>query len=198
MELTTLLNSEIYTFAVIPLLIFLARIVDVSFGTIRVIFIARGYKFLAPLLGFFEVLIWLGAMRQIMINLSNVWCYIAYAIGFAAGTFVGIYIEEKLSIGNVIIRTITRRDSSKLLKKLKEAGYVATSSGAKSPDGKVKIIYTVISRHDAHRVIDIIKRLNPNSFYSIEDVRSVSDDNAIPHLYKKKKINIFGFYRKGK
>jgi uncharacterized protein YebE (UPF0316 family) len=197
MDITAFINSDAYTLAVLPALIFLARIFDVSFGTIRVIFISKGYKFLAPVLGFFEVLIWLGAIRQIMVNLSNVSCYIAYALGFAAGTFVGIYIEEKISIGNVMIRIITKNDSLELLKALKSEGYVATSSGAKSPSGKVKILYAVVRRHNIPKTIDIIRQFNPHAFYSIEDVRYISEE-AVIKPYKRRYRNIFGFYRKGK
>jgi uncharacterized protein YebE (UPF0316 family) len=198
MDIIAIFNSDIYTFAVIPLLIFLARIVDVSFGTMRVIFISKGFRYLAPFLGFFEVLVWLGAMRQIMVNLSSVACYIAYAAGFAAGTYAGIVIEQKLSIGNVIIRIITNNDSSRLLKKLQEEGHIVTSSGAKSPDGKVKILYAVLRRQDISKAIKTVKEFNPNAFYSIEDVRFVSENNH--HVVHKpdRSSSMFGFYRKGK
>jgi uncharacterized protein YebE (UPF0316 family) len=85
-------NFGLYTWIVLPLLIFLARVVDVSMGTIRVIFVSRGLKYLAPVVGFFEVLIWLLAIGQIMKNLSSPLCYVAYAGGFAAGNYIGIVI----------------------------------------------------------------------------------------------------------
>jgi uncharacterized protein YebE (UPF0316 family) len=90
-------NSGVYTWIVLPVLIFVARITDVSLGTVRVIFVSRGLKYLAPLVGFFEVLIWLLAIGQIMKNLSNPVCYIAYAAGFGMGNYVGIRIAEKLA-----------------------------------------------------------------------------------------------------
>ncbi|GAE87820.1 hypothetical protein JCM21531_1220 [Acetivibrio straminisolvens JCM 21531] len=81
------------------MLIFFSRIIDVTIGTIRIIFVSRGKKYLAPVLGFFEVLVWIVAISQVMQNLNNFACYFAYAAGFATGTFVGIIIEEKLAIG---------------------------------------------------------------------------------------------------
>ena len=92
-------HSEAFTFVLLPVLIFLARVLDVSFGTIRIIFISRGQKLLAPLIGFFEILIWLVAIGKVMQNLGNVYCHIAYAGGFAAGNFTGMWIEEKLAMG---------------------------------------------------------------------------------------------------
>ncbi|MBI2112485.1 hypothetical protein HYT52_03045 [Candidatus Woesearchaeota archaeon] len=86
-----------FTHIILPVLIFFARIADVSIGTVRVIFIAKGFKYLAPVLGFFEVLIWLTAIQQVFNNLTNAFTYIGYAAGFATGTYVGIILEEKLS-----------------------------------------------------------------------------------------------------
>jgi uncharacterized protein YebE (UPF0316 family) len=84
MALTAFMNSGLWTYAILPLLIFIARILDAMLGTIRIIFVSRGKKRLAPLFEFFEVLIWLLAIGQIMKNLTNVICYQAYAGGFAA------------------------------------------------------------------------------------------------------------------
>ena len=91
------------------MLIFAARIADVSIGTVRLIFISRGLKYLAPIVGFFEVFIWLMAIGQIMQNISNPVCFVAYAGGFAMGNFVGMCIAEKLSLGVVMVRVVTMR-----------------------------------------------------------------------------------------
>jgi len=80
MNLEMIANSEIFKWVILPLLIFLARVLDVSLGTIRIVFISRGLKHFAPLIGFFEVIIWLLAIRVIMQNLNNVVCYIAYEL----------------------------------------------------------------------------------------------------------------------
>ena len=101
------ISPELLNYAILPLLIFLARIGDVSIATIRIIFVMSGKKVIAPILGFFESLIWLLANGQIFNNIDNVWSYIAYASGYATGTFVGMYIEEKLAIGRVVVRIIT-------------------------------------------------------------------------------------------
>jgi len=101
MEIGSLTISEIYALIGLPLLIFFARVCDVSLGTIRIIFISKGIKYLAPIVGFFEILIWLLAISQIMQNLTNPYYYIFYAGGFATGNLVGIILDEKLSIGTV-------------------------------------------------------------------------------------------------
>jgi uncharacterized protein YebE (UPF0316 family) len=99
----------LYAWVVLPILIFLARICDVSLGTVRLIFVSRGYKHLAPLVGFFEVLIWIIAISQILGHLSTPTCYLGYAAGYAAGNHVGIVLAETLFLGVVLMRVITQK-----------------------------------------------------------------------------------------
>ena len=193
-------NSEIYALFILPLFIFLARIADVSIGTLRIMFISKGFKYLAPIVGFFEILIWLLAIGQIFQNLTNPIYYIAYAGGFAVGTFVGIVIEGKLSIGTELIRIITQKEAPKLVYALKKEGYIVTSDDVDGRDGTVKIVYVVIDRHDLDDVIKAIKKYNPHAFYSIEDVKFVSEKIYArkESWYKKHRPTFFGAYRKGK
>lgn len=200
MDLTALFNSDMYLWIILPLLIFLARVLDVSMGTIRFIYISRGLRSLAPIIGFFEVLIWLLAIGQIMQNLDNIFCYIAYGGGFATGTFVGMYIEEKLSIGNVGVRVITRKDAPELIEYFETINLGVTTVDAQGTRGDVKIIYTIIPRHDLKKVIGIIKKFNPKAFYTIEDIKFVSETGtpSSAPFYKRKSPRLFRFYRKGK
>jgi uncharacterized protein YebE (UPF0316 family) len=190
----------IYSWILLPLLIFFARVCDVSLGTIRIIFISKGIKYLAPLIGFIEIFIWLLAIGQIMQNLTNVYYYLFYAGGFAMGNFVGILLDEKLSIGTVSIRVITKKDAKELIEALKNSKINSTILDAEGPNGKVKVIFIVVNRQNINRVIKIVKKYNPKSFYSIHDIRYVSEE--LP--YYSKSFLIKGLYplinssRKGK
>ncbi len=168
------MNSGLWTYAILPLLIFIARILDVTIGTIRIVFVSRGKKRLAPLFGFFEVLIWLLAIGQIMKNLTNVICYLAYAGGFAAGNFIGLYLEEKLAMGMLVLRLITNRDASALIEVLRERGYGVTDVDAQGISGKVNIVFMIIKRSELRKVVAAIQEHHPQAFYSLEDVRHVS------------------------
>ena len=114
------------TWVIIPLFIFVARIFDVSIGTLRIILVNRVYKILAPTLGFVEVFIWVVAISKIMENLDNWVNYIFYAAGFATGNFVGMYLEEKLAIGKVGVRIITKKGADKLIKNIGDEGFGIT------------------------------------------------------------------------
>jgi len=197
---TSFFDSTFFSYVMLPLLIFLARICDVSIGTIRIIFVSKGNKNIAPILGFFEVLIWITAISKIMQNLDNYINYIAYAAGFATGNFVGMIIEEKLAMGIQMIRVITHLNGPDLVKSLNSSGYGATSVEAFGAKEKVHLIYTIVQRNELSRVLEIIDHFNPKSFYTIEDVRVVNEGIFMP----RKQNNILPFsnilrqWRKGK
>jgi uncharacterized protein YebE (UPF0316 family) len=191
-----LLNSTFFTWILLPVLIFIARVSDVSLGTVRVIFVARGLKYIAPVVGFFEIIIWLLAIGQIMQNLTNPICYIAYAGGFATGNYIGIWIAEKLSLGVVLIRVITSKDASELLEYLKSAGYGITSVDAQGSAGKVQVVFTIVRRREVASVVNLIKQFNPKAFYTIEEVGFVEE--GIFPVRKTWLGNLFRFWRKGK
>ena len=176
MDLSGFFDSFWFEWVLIPLLICLARIVDVTIGTLRIIFVSKGMRVLAPVLGFFEVIIWLVAIGQIFQNLSNWVNYIAYGAGFAMGNFVGIYIEGKISLGYTLVRIITRRSATQLKEYLRESRYRFTMVDGVSDWGKVSIIYMPLRRRDVPEVIGMVKRYNPKAFYTVEEVKSVSGD----------------------
>lgn len=165
------INSETFSLIIIPILIFIAKIADVTFGTVRIILVSRGRKFIASIFGFFEIIIWLFAIIQIMQHLTNIVYYLAYAFGFAAGTFVGILVEEKMAIGTVVIRIITKKDASELVEHFRTIGYGVTSFDGQGATGPVKLIYMTIERKDIEDIVEIIKEFNPKAFFSIEEVR---------------------------
>ncbi len=201
MNAESVIGSNAFTWIILPLLIFLARVLDVSLGTIRIVFVSRGLKFLAPVVGFVEVIIWLLAIRVIMQNLNNWVCYIAYGAGFAMGTFIGLQIEKRIAIGNSIIRIITQKDATELIGRLRSKGYGVTSMEAQGVKGKVNVIYMIIKRQDFEKVTEIIKTFNPKAFYTVEDACLVSAGtfpmrkSRLPHIPI---IGTFMFWRKGK
>ena len=194
MDNLLLVNSGFYTWFVLPALIFCARIIDVSMGTIRVIFVSRGLKYLAPVVGFFEILIWLLAIGQIMKNLSNPACYIAYAGGFAMGNFVGIHIAEKLSLGLVMIRVVTKNDAASLVDFLKAENYGVTSIDGHGTSGQVKVVFTIVPRREVRSVVELIKKFNPNAFYSIEEVGLV-ESGIFPARKSRRDFGLFNLFR---
>lgn len=176
--MSILADINLFDYLVLPLLIFLARICDVTIGTLRIVMISKGQKNLAPVLGFFEVLIWLIAIGRIMQNLDNWVCYIFYAGGFATGNYIGMLLEERLAVGISQIQVITGEDASGLITALKEAGYGITTYLAEggSSGRKVNIIYSVVKRSELEKVAAIVRSCQPEAFYVYADVRYVSKE----------------------
>ena len=172
--LSTFYDSIIFNYLLLPFLIFLARICDVSIGTIRIVMIAKGQKMWAPVLGFFEILIWLLAISRIFQNLDNWTCYLGYALGYATGNYIGLKLEEKLAMGIVKIQIITRKTADELIEKMRAKGYGLTYHDARGGSEDVSIIYSIIKRTELPKMVEQIKTYNPNAFYTIEDVRFVS------------------------
>jgi uncharacterized protein YebE (UPF0316 family) len=159
----------------IPLLIFAARLGDVTLGTVRIILVSRGMRLLAPAVGFFEVLVWLFALSTVMQHLDRPLNFVAWAAGFAIGTYVGILVEDKLALGLLSVRVITEDDASALLERLRQARFGVTDFAARGLQGRVRFLLTVIARRDLDRVLDIVRDAHPGAFVSVSDVRSASE-----------------------
>jgi uncharacterized protein YebE (UPF0316 family) len=171
------ISVELFNYIIMPLLIFFARVSDVSINTLRIMFMLNGKKKIAPLLGFFEALIWLLAIGQIFQNINNPMSYLAYASGFAMGTFVGMTIEEKLALGRVLVRVITPTPMPELIEYMKEKNFRFTSVGAEGRFGKVNLLFTVMKRDALTEFIGKVKTYNDKAFYTIESVKRISEDD---------------------
>jgi uncharacterized protein YebE (UPF0316 family) len=171
--MTGLVNSLQSNWPVLPLLVFAAELCVVTLFTLRIIFIARGMRLLAPIIGFFEVTIWLFAIAQVMQNLSDPRCFLGFAGGFTLGNFLGMLIEKWLALGNVVVRTITTRDASLLVDQFWQAGYGVTVLDAAGARGPVKLVLTVVPRKELDSVFAIVRRFDPHAFYSVDELQEV-------------------------
>lgn len=174
------LGDEVFSFIILPALIFLARIMDVSINTIRIIYVLGGRKMTATLLGFFESFIWLMAIRQIFEHLDNWLCYVAYPAGFATGIFVGMMIEERIAYGKVIVRIITSKDVKELISYIQAEGLRYTHVDSRGKDGPENLVFTVLERERLERLLDVLKDKLPTSFYTVEKVNKASESTLIP------------------
>jgi uncharacterized protein YebE (UPF0316 family) len=190
-------QSFLFIWILLPALIFLARIVDVSLQTIRIISISRGIRWLAPLVGFFEVLIWLLAIGQIMKTVSHPVAYIAYAAGFATGTAIGQRLERRLTLGMVLVRIITPNNGPELCQKLHAQGFGFTAVPGRGAEGPVETIFTVVRRQYLQHVLSLVHATLPNAFYSIEEVVSTSA-TVYPVVAKRDPFRLFRLFSKSK
>ncbi|MGM5481101.1 MAG: DUF2179 domain-containing protein [Nanobdellota archaeon] len=181
---------------IMPIIILIARILEMTLGTMRVGMVAKGFKNIAPMIGFIEMIIWAFVARKIMGDLGNAVWIIAYAAGFGLGTYIGMTLSEKISLGKVLIRAITKTSPAALQKELKEKGFGSTvvdSAGSKS---KSTIIFTIVQSKKIKEVVNIILKHNPRAFYTIEEVRQVNEGTFPENPNKfKYALGIFPFRR---
>jgi len=159
----------------VPVLVFFARILDVSIGTIRIIVVIRGQKFIAALLGFFEVTIWLMAVSTVITNIrESLWTVVAYSAGFACGNLVGMFIEEKLALGNQMIRIVNTDPTRDVAVYMRENGFVVTRVEASGVQGTSELSFLVVPRRLTSKTLSLIREFCPAAFVTGEDVRSTS------------------------
>ncbi len=169
------IDSDLYRYLILPLLIFLARVCDVTLSTIRIIFVMNGRRTIAPILGFFEAFIWLLAVGQIIAQVDNVFAYLAYAGGFAAGTYIGMYVEERLAVGMAVLRLIAKDINEGMVEFLHENQFSYSLVDATGKSGKVNIVFFVVKRENLERLVKGINEHHPNAFYTIENIRQVNE-----------------------
>src|SRR5262249_8473737 len=143
---------------------FVAEVCVVTISTVRIIFLSQRQKVLAMLLGGVEVSIWLFAIGNVMQNISNPLCFVAFAGGFAIGNYLGVVIEQKLALGKLVVRIITHKCGEEITAGLKTANYGVTSLDAQGAKGPVQIILTVIPRKELPNVVHIIKACDESAF----------------------------------
>jgi uncharacterized protein YebE (UPF0316 family) len=157
---------------ILSLAIFLARVADVSLGTVRTIVVFRGRRLLAAVIGFFEIVIWVIAAGQVLQNLDAWYLIVAYAAGFGAGNYVGIWLESKLAIGREMVSAISFRPDGGLARLLRERGFRAIDVDADMGRGQpVDLVITVTRRRRVPELLATILEADPEAQYSISDIK---------------------------
>ena len=176
----------------LPIVIFFGRIIDVSLGTLRIIFVSKGDKDKAPLIGFVEVFIWVVVISQILSRANDMVAYLSYAGGYAAGNYIGLILENRIAYGVILCRIYTQKNGFELIKALNKLNIGATMTHGKGSTNEVDIIETVVDRKVMKSLETTINNFDSNSFYVVEDVRT-KKNGIFP-----KRITILTRWRIGK
>jgi uncharacterized protein YebE (UPF0316 family) len=155
------------------LFIFVARVIDVSLGTLRTVSVVRGKRKLAFVFGFAEVLVWTVVVAQVITNLDRAAYVVAFALGFATGTTVGISLERWFAMGEQVIRVFTPLGPA-VASTLRQRGFRVTEFLGTGRDGKVSLLFIQIPRRQANMVASIAREVDPTCYYTVEDVRRAS------------------------
>jgi len=155
------------------LLIFALRITDMSLDTMRMLFVMRGRKKIAWLLGFCQSAVFVVAIARVLSDLQNPLMVLGYAAGFATGNVVGMAIEERLAVGHIRLQIITKERGRALARALRDAGFGVTEISARGKDGTVKLLSANVLRKDLARARRVVHETDEAAFMTSEDVRPV-------------------------
>ncbi len=156
-----------------PFIIFFSRILDVSLGTIRVRMIVQRNRFLAALIGFFEVFIFILIVSKVIQNIGNIINVVAYALGFATGNLVGITISERMSRPILNVNILSREKWKEIEEALRNAGFGVTRLPAFGKEGMASLLNVVISAKSLPRLREIVYSIDPKAFMFAQPVESL-------------------------
>lgn len=156
-----------------PVIIFFLRIGDVSLSTLRILLAMRNQKALVPIIGMGEVTIWIFAVGNAIRHLDSAWHILGYALGFATGSIVGMWIEEKLAIGLATMQIISRKSSEGLAESLRALGCGVTEFEGVGREGPVEVVYTVVQRRRIKQVLEEVDHWDPDAFVTLEEPREI-------------------------
>lgn len=154
------------------LFIFFARIADVSMGTLRMILLVKGQRKIAAVLGFFEVMIYLIVLGKVVGNINKPLLIIAYCLGYASGNYIGSKLEERLSIGRLLVQIIVKEVKCGIVDALRNAGFGVTIFEGEGMDGSSYMLNIISERKKVRELKEIISKQDCGTFLTTMDVRS--------------------------
>lgn len=156
--------------------VFFARIMDVSLGTIRIMLVGKGKSTMAFFVAFIEVFIWFMIARDVLTNDVNLIVGVAYALGYASGTFLGITLTNKFSKGNFGVQVITSNQDDTIIQKLRDEGYGVSVSDIKGKDEQPKyMLFIEINKKNFEHLQSLIKELDKNAFVVVNETKYVQN-----------------------
>lgn len=155
------------------LLIFSARLADVSLATIRMIMVIRGKRIIAACIGFVEAGIYILAVAKVLSAMSNPLNVLAYALGFATGNYVGIFLEEKMALGSIIVQVISEHEITELVEKLRDDGFGVTVVEGCGREGIRYLLNVTLQRKKLSKLYSVIDNHDKNAFVTVTDARAI-------------------------
>ena len=176
------MTSEIWSGA---LLIFFARLTDVTIGTLRISMMVRGYREIAAALSFIEALLWLFATGTAIKGMDSPLKFLAFGAGFASGTLLGSTIDRWLALGSCVVRIIAPVGTPQVAEPLRKLGFEITVLNAQGEKGEARLTFGVIPKRRQQQVLETIRSINPNATVSIDAVTTARLKDYHPASHKE-------------
>ncbi len=144
------------------------RIADVTLGTFRTILVVQGRKYYAAMTGFFEVLIWIFAMRYIVQHMDHTINLLGYAVGFALGNVMGITLEQRVALGYTQINIVSLHHTDDIANKLRSSKFGVTILPAEGSSGGVSIVIVIAKRKFQKQIMKIVESVDKRAFITVQ------------------------------
>ncbi|SET39000.1 Uncharacterized protein YebE, UPF0316 family [Natronincola peptidivorans] len=155
------------------LFIYFAKVSDVTLATVRMIMVVKGRRIQAALIGFVEIIIFILAIGKVLADLDNPFNVIAYALGFATGNYMGIYVEEKMALGSIIAQVITQGGSVSLVERFREEGFGVTVVESYGREGMQHLLNITMQRKNLGKFYQILDEHDKKAFVTVTDARAI-------------------------
>lgn len=156
-------------------LIFFAKIIEVTLTTMRTVYVTKGAKIHASVIGFVEVLIWIKVASVVLVGINEDPARVfVYALGFAAGSYIGLKIEDRIGLGYSRLEIITsQEDGDRLAEEIRNLGKAVTITKGSGKDGEKIILTTFVRRKTKEVVLNKAKELNINGVVTVSEIQKV-------------------------
>lgn len=156
--------------------IFLMRVVDVSLGTIQTFYLVKNQKKMATLFGFIDVLVWFLMVRKaITTSNESLWIALAYAGGYAAGTYLGSVLSDKLIAGQLSLKVVLSKKDDAIVDTIRSKGYAVTVMNALGKDDEKYMLLMEVDKKKYSELKNIITKLDPNAYIVTTDTQYIQN-----------------------
>lgn len=154
--------------------IFFARLLDVSISTFRTMIMMRGKKLISAFLAFLEVFVWFYAARTALTTeIHGLYLPISYSLGYATGSFIGMFLSEKFIKGVLGVQIITKKNTNSLIKAIKNKN-IGVSEIKLSSKNKT-MLYIQIKSNKLEILKEIVSKYDKEAFITITETKYVTN-----------------------
>lgn len=170
------------------MLILLAKIVEVSLATLRVILIAKGFRKLGTILSIFEILLWVFVASTVINGIGEAPVKgLVYSVGFTVGVYIGSVLENKLAVGQIMIHVITSKENgTNITEVIRQNGFGATEMNAKGMDSEKLVLLVFANRKNSQQIMRTIEAADPHAVVVSNEVSLLHGGyvNPLRHIAK--------------
>jgi uncharacterized protein YebE (UPF0316 family) len=154
-------------------LIVVARIIDVSLDTIRMVSVVQGRRAFAAILGFFEAVVYICAVAKVLLNMNQPVYALAYGLGFATGTYLGMVIEQRLAFGKQLVFLLTPKGPL-LAEILRKSDYHVAEVKGHTGEGDLTILCVETARRGAQKLMRLANVVDERCVFIVHDIRNAN------------------------